>query len=75
MAIKRYDARLVADVCGNKDVIMKESHDGLFVRYEDCLAELRRVQREHQSELNDAARSAADERTWQMIQGEDYGSY
>ncbi len=33
--IPRFDARLVSDVCGNKDVVMREAHDGLFVRYED----------------------------------------
>ena len=33
--IPRFDARLVADVCGNKDVVMREAYDGLFVRYED----------------------------------------
>ncbi len=33
--MQRFDARLVSDVCGNKDLVMRESHDGLFVRYED----------------------------------------
>lgn len=36
---------------------------------------IREERREHQRDLNDAARSAADERTWQMTQGDDYGSY
>ena len=46
------------------------------VRYCDHLAEVRRIQREHQSDLRDAAQSAADERTWQMTQRNDfYGSY
>jgi hypothetical protein len=35
---KRYDARLVADVCGNKDVVMREAHDGLFVQHDDYAA-------------------------------------
>lgn len=35
LVIPRFDARLVTDACGNKDVLMKERHDGLFVRFED----------------------------------------
>jgi hypothetical protein len=37
--IARFDAVLATDVCGNKDVVMRERHDGLFVRYEDHLAD------------------------------------
>lgn len=37
--------------------------------------QLKDVRREHQEELNDAARGAQDEATWRQIQGDDYGSY
>jgi hypothetical protein len=33
--IQRYDAVLATDACGNKDVLMRELVDGLFVRHED----------------------------------------
>lgn len=39
------------------------------------MAAQRELSREHQRELNEAAREAADERTWKMVQGDDYGSY
>jgi len=35
--IPRFDAVLATDVCGNKDVVMRERVDGLFVRHEDHL--------------------------------------
>jgi len=38
--IERFDPTLATDVCGNKDVLMKQRHDGLFVRYGDVLAML-----------------------------------
>lgn len=37
--------------------------------------EFRQLTKQYQDDLNDAARSAADEATWRAIQGEDYGSY
>lgn len=51
MEIPRYDATLVDDMCGNKDVLMRERHDGLFVRHEDHLAALAAQQEEHQRQL------------------------
>ena len=41
--IQRFDARLATDACGNKDVIMREAHDGLFIRHEDYLLEAKRM--------------------------------
>ncbi len=74
----RFDPVLVNDACGNPDVLMKEREGGLFVRYEDYLAAVRRIQIGMDGELRDAARDARDsaaEAYWQGKQGEDYGTY
>ncbi len=48
----------------------------------ECLRELiglrarvKQMVREHQEDLNDAARGAQDEATWRATQGDEYGSY
>lgn len=60
MEMQRYDARLVRDACGNADVLMKEAHDGLFVRHADAM-ERERVLRE----ALDAAHEAAELGGWE----------